>query len=116
MIKCTMVKWEGKNVLKVTVPAKWEHKLGMYNEGPYGHIVRTIPNSKKRHEPMVLRPTNKPVKTVKGVIQHPDLSFEIKKEDKTNEKLLTALNARQNGIVSAHHLYRSKQKCRLGDI
>ncbi len=32
-IKYTMAKWAGKNVIKVTVPANWEHKLGLYKEG-----------------------------------------------------------------------------------
>ncbi|MES9882908.1 MAG: hypothetical protein ABW185_18730, partial [Sedimenticola sp.] len=42
------------------------------------------------------------------MIQHPDLSFQVPKEDKNNEKLLTALNARQNGIIAAHQLGQDK--------
>ncbi len=106
-IKCTLATWAGKNAVKVTVPAKWDHKLGLYKVGPNGHKVEKITKSKKVVKTSAPK-QKKPEKTVKGVIQHPDLSFQIPKTDKNNEKLLTALNARQNGISAAHHLGQNK--------
>ncbi len=96
--------WAGHNAIKVTVPAKWERRLNMYKEGPYGYKVSIIPQSKKHLPATAPRQKKQIVKTVRGIIQHPDLSFETNNKEENNEKLLLALNARQNGIITAHQV------------
>lgn len=107
-VLCTYDRGTGKNVLKVSLLARWTPRARMLTEGPNGTRFSMIGGiekvSGKQGQGVARQP--KPTPTAKGIIEHRDL-VRGENEKENSKELMLALNASQNRITAAHFLGKS---------